>query len=60
MKSSIRSGPLIARILLVGEMLVRVVSKKNASPISKEVWTDMRPLSLRKKMEEAERQKKQG
>lgn len=26
----------------------------------KEVWTDMRPLSLRKKMEEAERQHQQG
>jgi MbtH protein len=26
----------------------------------KEVWTDMRPLSLRKKMEEAERQRQQG
>jgi MbtH protein len=25
----------------------------------KEVWTDMRPLSLRKHMEEAERQQKQ-
>ncbi len=26
----------------------------------KEVWTDMRPLSLRKKMEETERQRQQG
>ncbi len=26
----------------------------------KEVWTDMRPLSLRKKMEEMERQRQQG
>ncbi|MBS1790645.1 MAG: MbtH family protein [Acidobacteria bacterium] len=25
-----------------------------------EVWTDMRPLSLRKKMEEMERQRQQG
>ena len=26
----------------------------------KQVWTDMRPLSLRKKMEEAERQQNEG
>jgi MbtH protein len=35
-------------------------TKEECLAYIKEVWTDMRPLSLRQKMEEAERQKKQG
>jgi MbtH protein len=35
-------------------------TKEECLAYIKEVWTDMRPLNLRQKMEEAERQKKQG
>lgn len=35
-------------------------SKKECLDYIEEVWTDMRPLSLRKKMEEAEAQRQAG
>ena len=53
MKSSNRYDLKTGRILSAGGMPAKWVQKRNASRTLKEVWTDMRPLSLRKNMAEA-------
>jgi uncharacterized protein YbdZ (MbtH family) len=56
MKSNTPPGPLTVTTLPVGETPEKMDRKRNAWLNIKEVWTDMRPLSLRKWMEESEKQ----
>jgi len=53
-KNSIQSGPADRENALGSNDVGKSETKEECLAYIKEVWTDMRPLSLRKKMEEAD------
>ena len=60
MKSSIPSGRPTGRFPLGWKAVGKTGNKQECLDYIEEVWTDMRPLSLRKKMEEMERERQAG
>lgn len=52
--------PMDRELPLGWEAVGKEGSKQECLDYIEEVWTDMRPLSLRKKMEEMERNQQQG